>query len=52
MKFFYEFPFLLAGSLSLLPKNGNLEVSLTTLRCEIYTISPIGVSNLRASVSL
>lgn len=52
MNFFYELPFLLAGSLSLLPTNGNHEVSLTTLQCEIYTISPIGVSNLRAIVSL
>ncbi|KAL5544041.1 hypothetical protein UlMin_007825 [Ulmus minor] len=32
-----------SGSLSVMPKNGNLEVSLTTLQCEIYTISPIGV---------
>ncbi|XP_060670611.1 probable galactinol--sucrose galactosyltransferase 2 [Ziziphus jujuba] len=32
-----------SGSLSVLPKNGNLKVSLATLQCEIYTISPIGV---------
>ncbi|XP_030531295.1 probable galactinol--sucrose galactosyltransferase 2 isoform X2 [Rhodamnia argentea] len=31
------------GSLSRLSKRGNLEVSLKTLECEIYTISPIRV---------
>ncbi|GAV83965.1 Raffinose_syn domain-containing protein [Cephalotus follicularis] len=32
-----------SGSLSVLPKKGNIEVSLATLKCEIYTISPIKV---------
>ncbi|KAK9278952.1 hypothetical protein L1049_028534 [Liquidambar formosana] len=32
-----------AGSLSRLPKEGKLEVSLGVLKCEIYTISPIMV---------
>ncbi|XVF11648.1 hypothetical protein REPUB_Repub08aG0045300 [Reevesia pubescens] len=32
-----------SGSLSKLPKNGNIKVSLATLKCEIYTISPIRV---------
>lgn len=32
-----------SGSLSMLPKKGILEVSLTTLKYEIYTISPIKV---------
>ncbi|XP_062168819.1 probable galactinol--sucrose galactosyltransferase 2 [Alnus glutinosa] len=32
-----------SGSLSKLPKKGTLEVSLRTLTCEIYTISPITV---------
>ncbi|EXB94449.1 hypothetical protein L484_018950 [Morus notabilis] len=32
-----------SGHLSVLPKSGNLEVSLATLQCEIYTISPIQV---------
>ncbi|PON85231.1 Glycosyl hydrolase [Trema orientale] len=32
-----------SGSLSTLPQHGNLEVSLATLQCEIYTISPIKV---------
>lgn len=38
--------FPVAGSLSMLPKKGILEVSLTTLKYEIYTISPIKVSKL------
>ncbi|XP_059442460.1 probable galactinol--sucrose galactosyltransferase 2 [Corylus avellana] len=32
-----------SGSLSKLPKKGTLEVSLRTLTCEIYTISPVTV---------
>ncbi|XP_022729354.1 probable galactinol--sucrose galactosyltransferase 2 [Durio zibethinus] len=32
-----------SGSLSKLPKNGNVKVSLANLKCEIYTISPIRV---------
>lgn len=32
-----------SGSLSTLPKKGKIEVSLRTLTCEIYTISPIRV---------
>ncbi|OMO94433.1 Raffinose synthase [Corchorus capsularis] len=32
-----------SGCLSRLPRNGNLEVSLATLKCEIYTVSPIRV---------
>lgn len=32
-----------SGVLSKLPKKGNLEVSLATLKCEIYTICPIRV---------
>ncbi|KAF8399811.1 hypothetical protein HHK36_015682 [Tetracentron sinense] len=32
-----------SGSLSRLSKKGNIEVSLGTLKCEIYTISPIRV---------
>ncbi|EEF51890.1 hydrolase, hydrolyzing O-glycosyl compounds, putative [Ricinus communis] len=30
-----------SGSLSVLPKNGSIEVSLGPLECEIYTVSPI-----------
>ncbi|XP_065874401.1 probable galactinol--sucrose galactosyltransferase 2 [Euphorbia lathyris] len=37
---FYAFN---SGSLSVLPKNESIEVSLGTLQCEIYTISPIRV---------
>ncbi|TXG50815.1 hypothetical protein EZV62_023339 [Acer yangbiense] len=33
-----------SGILSKLSKKGNLEVSLVTLQCEIYTVSPIKVS--------
>ncbi|KAE8730905.1 putative galactinol--sucrose galactosyltransferase 2 [Hibiscus syriacus] len=32
-----------SGSLSRLPKNGNIKVSLATLKCETFTISPIRV---------
>ncbi|KAL4382864.1 hypothetical protein GQ457_15G006560 [Hibiscus cannabinus] len=32
-----------SGSLSRLPKKGNINVSLATLKCEIFTISPIRV---------
>ncbi|KAK6261843.1 hypothetical protein QUC31_007659 [Theobroma cacao] len=32
-----------SGSLSKLPKKGNIKVSLATLKCEIYTVSPIRV---------
>ncbi|XVE56686.1 hypothetical protein DITRI_Ditri04bG0030600 [Diplodiscus trichospermus] len=32
-----------SGSLFKLPKNGNIEVSLATLKCETYTICPIMV---------
>ncbi|XP_019056471.1 PREDICTED: probable galactinol--sucrose galactosyltransferase 2 isoform X2 [Tarenaya hassleriana] len=32
-----------SGSLSILPRDGNLKVSLTTLGCEIFTVSPIRV---------
>ncbi|KAG8638751.1 probable galactinol--sucrose galactosyltransferase 2 [Manihot esculenta] len=32
-----------SGSLSVVPKNGSLEVSLATLKCEIYTISPVRI---------
>lgn len=38
-----------AGSLSILPRNGKLKVTLATLKSEIYTVSPIQVSNLKAS---
>lgn len=34
------------GSLSKTPKKGRLEVSLLTLECEIFTISPIRVRKL------
>lgn len=35
-----------------MPKNGSLEVSLATLKCEIYTISPVRVSkSIDSSVS-
>ncbi|XP_040988889.1 probable galactinol--sucrose galactosyltransferase 2 [Juglans microcarpa x Juglans regia] len=30
-----------SGSLSIMPKKGKFEVSLRTLKCEIYTVSPI-----------
>ncbi|KAF6146266.1 hypothetical protein GIB67_011738 [Kingdonia uniflora] len=33
------------GTLSRLPKNGSIEVTLGVLHCEIYTISPIRVYN-------
>ncbi|XVF49744.1 hypothetical protein PTKIN_Ptkin04bG0038200 [Pterospermum kingtungense] len=33
-----------SGSLSKLPNNGHINVSLATLKCETYTISPIRVS--------
>lgn len=32
-----------AGLLSKLPSRGKLEVSLETLQCEVYTVSPIRV---------
>ena len=33
-----------AGLLLKLPSRGRLEVSLETLQCEVYTVSPIRVS--------
>jgi raffinose synthase len=36
-----------AGLLSKLPSRGKLEVSLETLQCEVYTVSPIRVSVLK-----
>lgn len=36
----------LAGSLSVMPKKDNFEVSLGVLECEVFTISPIRVSKL------
>lgn len=34
----------IAGLLSKLPSRGKLQVSLETLQCEVYTVSPIRVS--------
>ena len=36
----------ISGSITKLPRKGLLEVSLKTLTCELYTISPIKVSGL------
>ena len=36
----------ISGSVTKLPRKGLLEVSLKTLTCELYTISPIKVSGL------